>query len=625
MKNIMLLFLSDVKPFALKAPKHYELWGRSVDCIQTNESAVLYMQEFLQRKTSGEGLEKIFMISSEATRTPIRDDKDNIVDERTPLQVFEEAVLRQHPELEDHFIPIEYPQGNMDECILQVASMAERIKQECAAYEDREICLHADMTGGFRHATMMMLSIMQLLTYSEKQLSLTKQETDFHIGTILYSNLSKNPATGRFDLGEIEDATEIHRMYNLISGVDEFAKFGSVQAIQEYFGNERKKSEALENLLEAMQSFSDAIRLCRTDTILEVMRRLREKIDAFSLAGGQSVAEQLFAKIIGKIREEYSRVTEAGATELNVIEWCLAKGFWQQAMTFCTERLPLYMVDQHIVEPTDPNERTSKDQLHKYWQQEFIVTRTLARKGKPAEQVKAQQNLYKVFLSMKEKQAGKIHTDLAELGIVQDKFLLLLNEIEQADKIMLQVKKELEGIYQKAYGFGRNIYPMKTLGQHKMFSKLLKFLYYIAPGDNQEYLYFLQHNVSRETILKILLDSKEKDYVFRDEIYVLFRALSLEKEKNKAPKKKKTQEEKWQQREAYWRVAFAEKSVTTAMPGKTEEIIELLHAFDRLRNERNHINHANDEKAGTAVVDVGKVKDLVEDCLKRIHGIQNLE
>lgn len=36
MKNIMLLFLSDVKPFALKAPKHYELWGRSVDCIQTN-------------------------------------------------------------------------------------------------------------------------------------------------------------------------------------------------------------------------------------------------------------------------------------------------------------------------------------------------------------------------------------------------------------------------------------------------------------------------------------------------------------------------------------------------------------------------------------------------------------
>ena len=80
MKNIMLLFLSDVKPFALKAPKHYELWGRSVDCIQTNESAVLYMQEFLQRKTSGEGLEKIFMISSEATRTPIRDDKDNIVD-----------------------------------------------------------------------------------------------------------------------------------------------------------------------------------------------------------------------------------------------------------------------------------------------------------------------------------------------------------------------------------------------------------------------------------------------------------------------------------------------------------------------------------------------------------------
>ena len=66
------------------------------------------------------------------------------------------------------------------------------------------------MTGGFRHSSMMMLSIMQLLKYR-----------GIKIGEVLYSDPNKNNPI-------VYQATEIQRMFTLITGADEFVKFGSV-------------------------------------------------------------------------------------------------------------------------------------------------------------------------------------------------------------------------------------------------------------------------------------------------------------------------------------------------------------------------------------------------------------
>ena len=45
MKNIMLVFVSDLK--AEKAPVHYQIFDETIDCVQTNASAVIYMQKLL--------------------------------------------------------------------------------------------------------------------------------------------------------------------------------------------------------------------------------------------------------------------------------------------------------------------------------------------------------------------------------------------------------------------------------------------------------------------------------------------------------------------------------------------------------------------------------------------------
>ena len=156
-----------------------------------------------------------------------------------------------------------------------------------------------------------------------------------------------------------------------------------------------------------------------------------------------------------------------------------------------------------------------------------------------------------------------------------------------------------------------------------MFSRLLKFLYFSLGSDNMSYLHFLYKNVSRESILRGLLNCKMERCVEHDEIYLLVRLLQSEKEKRqpKSEKAGRSQEEKWKEREAYWREAFARGVVRTKYPKKWEEVIHLLRAFERLRNERNSINHANDEQVEAPSMDVKLVEGMLNDCLEAIQDI----
>ena len=119
-----------------------------------------------------------------------------------------------------------------------------------------------------RHASLMMLVITWLIQYSGVK-----------IGYILYSNFDRDRAE-QF----VEESNEIYNLFDLIAGAEEFVRFGSVDAIQNYFKG-RNIPPVLQELLDAMNKFAQVIKISRR---MEFQRALEKLQTAYKKFGAES-------------------------------------------------------------------------------------------------------------------------------------------------------------------------------------------------------------------------------------------------------------------------------------------------------------------------------------------------
>jgi len=203
---------------------------------------------------------------------------------------------------------------------------------------NEKIVLHVDLTGGYRHSAFLMLALIQMMKYS-----------GITIGSVVYSQLGTGNNSGN---GVIDDVKSLMDIYTLISGSEEFTTFGSVEQVRNLFEGIDGKSYALNNLLKAMVTVSETLKVCgRKEDVTEALKLLRKEISNYKAFLNQQpeeifnllpVQEQFFAKLLPVIENEYSDiVSEAGNLEVtNTIKWCLRKGLLQQAITLYSEWLP---------------------------------------------------------------------------------------------------------------------------------------------------------------------------------------------------------------------------------------------------------------------------------------------
>lgn len=272
MKHIMLLFLSEVHlddEGNFSKSDYKTLDGKTMmECIQTNESAVRWTAETLKRQQ--EKLDCLFYFSTNRTKENITyKDKNKHIHKyhRTHEAVFLDLV---RPFVE-HCVRIDYDERSQtEESVRQVLEMADTIRSfmEEQEWAPEDAALHADFTGGFRHASMMMLSVMQLLKYR-----------GIRTTAVLYSN--------RYEK-QVENVTDIYRMFNLISGSDEFINFGSTREITAYMEG-RPQTEETAVLLQKMRDFTNAVRICRTGKIAPLARELQIALKNFEKAGAVSL------------------------------------------------------------------------------------------------------------------------------------------------------------------------------------------------------------------------------------------------------------------------------------------------------------------------------------------------
>lgn len=256
----------------------------------------------------------------------------------------------------------------------QVAALADKIKSD---YKDRldkdEFHLYADITGGPRHANMLMTSVLRFLQYDK-----------MHLEKMVYSD--KNTFS---DGNKVFDVLEIERLYTLIAGADAFIKYGSSAAIEEYFGYDaehkmipgKPDNHKLAAVLRDMRQFSDAIQICQPTKILQALGDLKESLGQFRdiPAGERTPEDWMFVQLLDTVWDGYEEIFPHDGQDkcdqyISIIRWCRRKGLLQQAMTFCTEWIPEYLVDRGICVPTclDIAERAT-DKTHPGWRQNFII------------------------------------------------------------------------------------------------------------------------------------------------------------------------------------------------------------------------------------------------------------
>ena len=349
--HIMLLMLSDVKtdrshPERVSMVKYA---GDIGDCGVTNESAVRHL---LLSKEDGRNisLDKMFLFATKKVQEPIEIEQPSpdVDPSVTHFGYFKKRLTDVLPCVEESgFIEVVPYDARMpiSETRRFVLEMAERIMDyaEVKKAQGDTVVLHADLTGGPRHAVMLMFAVMRLLQYN-----------GIEIGKVLYSNMG---------LKIVEEVNDVYGIFDLIAGADEFAQFGSVSAILRYFGYDKKIlarpphiSERLHRLLLAMHGFAEEIKVCHYGAFAHAVEELSKALKEFregSEADGADINEGMIAQLRFRVEEEYREILGDKIDDVKLLRWCVNHGYLQQALTLFTERVPAILTERKILQFTE--------------------------------------------------------------------------------------------------------------------------------------------------------------------------------------------------------------------------------------------------------------------------------
>lgn len=562
-KNIMLSFLSPlpgnkVKDYEELAATYILESGCSVEACQTNEAPIYDVYDELQAK--GEKLDALFTFSTAIVNAPFSVKYNGQVNKYSGILSFlkERCHVRGIDFEYQHTLAYNADAVNpVDESRKQAANMAVAIKKYLGDKTNWwNAYLYVDITGGFRYANMIMMTVVRLLQYEGLQ-----------VKKIIYSDKQGKK-------GHVYDFRELNKLYSLTSGADAFVKYGRSQAIEEYFGyiyGEQSANSHLTDelvcLLQAMHEFSDSISLCRASTMLRDMQELRRALDRYA-QHEHPASESAFAQMLDTIYREYDKIL-VGPDEtyvskmLDVIEWCMQKGFMQQALTFSNEWLPIYIVRMNICYPMDENFKKTTNALHRHWEQEFIINYTPPKDS----EMKMLGEIIKMMSG-----GERINCDNYPLPTKFKKFLQILDRMER-----MRRKYELD----------------RTAGKNGLRS-------YLATDSEVagvlQMLYQKRESTSKKSYTDFIYTYGYKANVLRrvhalgkNVWYELF-ADNAGKAQINSPKGNKNS---WMYKEQQWRNMFATNIAASKVD--VEDAICLLHHHYVLQQLRHSTNHANQD------------------------------
>lgn len=584
-RHIMLSFMSPYKDSArpVEVSSYYGPQGFNAQGIQTNEPALLYILSLHQ-------LEKYYFFCSKKVQESLRYNEDgNLRTEKmSHADCFSSRMGERYSGFPLIMEPLLYDEGGFDaggSDLLSVQVMAKTVKEYALPLisAGEEVVMHVDMTGGFRHASMLMLAVVGLLKYS-----------GIKIGKVLYTNYDFEKKKGK-----IEEVTETHNIMQLIAGAEAFVTYGSVDVLKKYFGKKAVSAE-LKTLLLEMENFSDSLKLCRTGVIESNIARLGEAIEKYDGARISSLEEKLFKELLERIKLEYASLI-GEHSKLDVISWCLSKGFLQQALTFYTEWVPGIIVSSGIISPgSDVVRKECIKQAPDYvaWEKHLLASYNSSSASASFGVDSCLGNLRRFFetsdSSYKDKVVRMLQPEGIDAGRIFDE--LALNDRVAADlKSRVITVKEIKDRYPSLFYAIDRIYYGSAKDTPKS-----SFETYWCSALSQASLYKRMSCFKKEWLKRLFC--MESIEIHEDSPDALCPA-------------DKPQINALLARKNILKSLFDRALIKSNVPGKLA--LDIASEYNAIRIIRNNCNHANE---GSEIPPVDKIKDMLAEYIERIRS-----
>ena len=307
MKNALLLFLSEIHLVNNKlvyTEYNSGKYGR-VSCYQTNEASVKYLMRKLA--DSSEQIDHIFAFSTNKTKANITYfSSENKQVKKIQRDIFWESILDEFPQLTGCISYIDYDEDcdskDIVHYVLKMADvMSATMGNDAAGWK-----VFTDLTGGMRHAAVLMMSVLHLLKYR-----------GIEIGNAVYANYYRDDQSKN----RIEDVSSIHQMFELVSSTDLCLNYATLREIENYFAKvpDNDKSDELKRLLTALREFSDAVKVCRTGKFESSLSELADSLENFKKYPDKSTQEALFAQVLEALEKDYQGIISKDISRKDII------------------------------------------------------------------------------------------------------------------------------------------------------------------------------------------------------------------------------------------------------------------------------------------------------------------
>ena len=137
---------------------------------------------------------------------------------------------------------------------------------------------------------------------------------------------------------------------SFVTGMSDFMNFGNVDVLKEYYQTEISGGdEEIQNLINAMQLVSDGTQFCDPYLYTQGLDALGKAITPL-ISEGRNAEKALLPIFYNAIREDYGSLLDSKTrTSVDIIERCIEKKQYQQALTFIEALMPEYFFEKHIL------------------------------------------------------------------------------------------------------------------------------------------------------------------------------------------------------------------------------------------------------------------------------------
>lgn len=189
--------------------------------------------------------------------------------------------------------------------------------------------IYLDTHGGYRG--------LQLMT--EAVLSLLRTEGIRIRPENVYS-MQYNAQDG---VGRIVVDGSPYRIFDFVSGMNEFINYGRVDSLNRYFSGNAGATER--KLLNCIKEISEGIQLCLVPKFehgLDNLMQVFQQPDAIN-----NTYLEIFRQTI---EEDYKNLLVPNRNLVDELEWCLRKGFYQQFLTLIESKVPELLFYKNMVQ-----------------------------------------------------------------------------------------------------------------------------------------------------------------------------------------------------------------------------------------------------------------------------------